>query len=155
MTATTVRELTFPKFATLHFLGCGGSDHSFYGNSPFASGGFSYSRNKKASPMISSPVPSHTLTRGTVPSASTGVSSAKNYTNQKFKPFRSRSANPSYKRQMMVQQNPTVATQTPKCLGATVKPNLNWNHQTLTEEEIRKTLKDRASTGHARPNWKP
>jgi len=85
------------------------------------------------------------------------VSSAKNYANQKFKLIRSRSANPTYKRQAMAQQllHPSVATQTPKCLGATVKPNLNWNHQTLTEEQIRKTLKDRASTGHARPNWKP
>ena len=154
---TTTQQTLLQKYFSMkkcsYFIGRIGSSNSFFGNSPFAPGNYTMPR-KKASPIISSPVPSHSINHGTVPSVSTRVSSAKNYSNQKFKPMRSRSANPAYKRQVM-SQHPAVATQTPKFLGSTVKPNLDWNHHALSEEEIRKTLKDRPRTGQARPNWKP
>lgn len=46
------------------------------------------------------------------------------------------------------------AVQTPNYLNSTLKPSLNWAHQTVSESEMRKLLKSRRHV-LAKPGWKP
>ncbi|CAK8673650.1 unnamed protein product [Clavelina lepadiformis] len=120
------------------------------------------------SPVISSPVSTATHSRVSLHSATSDMSLPPTATTKtrRSPPSRPSTALGTYRRQAQVtlneknhvsfQKRPKSgkATQTPHYLATTLKPALDWPHQTISESEMKKMLKQ-PKHSLVRPTWKP